>query len=59
LVFPLGHKDVRLALAAAGEEHARLQILNKIDANWAEAELGLGADDLSAIYLALSNGVKR
>jgi hypothetical protein len=28
LVFPLGHKDVRVALAAAGEEHARLRILN-------------------------------
>jgi 3-hydroxyisobutyrate dehydrogenase-like beta-hydroxyacid dehydrogenase len=59
LVFPLGHKDVRVALAAAGEEHARLRILNKIDATWAEAELGFGADDLSAIYQALSNGVKR
>jgi 3-hydroxyisobutyrate dehydrogenase len=59
--FPLrwAHKDVQLALAAAGEERARLPILNKIDATWAEAEPGFGADDLSAIYLALSNGVKR
>src|ERR1700761_7551745 len=59
--FPLrwAHKDVQLALAAAGEERARLPILNQIDATWAEAEPGFGADDLSAIYLALSNGVKR
>jgi 3-hydroxyisobutyrate dehydrogenase len=59
--FPLrwAHKDVQLALAAAGEERARLPILNQIDATWAEAEPGFGANDLSAIYLALSNGVKR
>jgi 3-hydroxyisobutyrate dehydrogenase len=56
--FPLrwAHKDVQLALAAAGEERARLPILNQIDSIWAEAEPGFGADDLSAIYLALSNG---
>jgi 3-hydroxyisobutyrate dehydrogenase len=59
--FPLrwAHKDVQLALAAAGEERARLPILNQIDSIWAEAEPGFGADDLSAIYLALSNGVKQ
>ena len=59
--FPLrrAHKDVQLALAAAGEKRARLPILNQIDATWAEAEPGFGANDLSAIYLALSNGVKR
>jgi 3-hydroxyisobutyrate dehydrogenase-like beta-hydroxyacid dehydrogenase len=59
--FPLrwAYKDVQLALAAAGEERGRLPILNKIDATWAEAEPGFGADDLSAIYLALRNGVKR
>src|SRR6201996_4292255 len=59
--FPLrwAHKDVQLALAAAGEERARLPMLNQIDATWAEAEPAFGADDLSAIYLALSNGAKR
>jgi 3-hydroxyisobutyrate dehydrogenase-like beta-hydroxyacid dehydrogenase len=59
--FPLrwAHKDVQLALAAAGEERARLPILNKIDATWAEAEPDFGAADLSAIYLALSNAVKQ
>jgi 3-hydroxyisobutyrate dehydrogenase len=59
--FPLrwAHKDVQLALAAAGEERARLPTLNQIDATWAEAEPAFGADDLSAIYLVLSNGVKR
>ena len=59
--FPLrwAHNDVQLALAAAGEERARLPILNQIDSIWAEAEPGFGADDLSAIYLALSNGVKQ
>jgi 3-hydroxyisobutyrate dehydrogenase len=53
------HKDVQLALAAAGQEGARLPILNKIDTTWAEAEPGFGENDLSAIYLALSNGVKQ
>jgi len=59
--FPLrwAHKDVQLALAAAGDKRARLPILDKIDATWAEAEPGFGAHDLSAIYTALSNGVKR
>jgi 3-hydroxyisobutyrate dehydrogenase len=59
--FPLrwAHKDVQLALAAAAEERARLPILNRIDATWAEAETSFGAADLSAVYLALSNGVKR
>jgi hypothetical protein len=36
-----------------------LPILNQIDSIWAEAEPGFGADDLSAIYLALINGVKQ
>jgi 3-hydroxyisobutyrate dehydrogenase len=59
--FPLrwAHKDVQLALAAAGEERARLPILNKIESTWAEAEPDFGAEDLSAIYLALSNGAKQ
>jgi 3-hydroxyisobutyrate dehydrogenase len=49
--FPLrwAHKDVQLALAAAGQERAQLPILNQIDSIWAEAEPGFGADDLSAI----------
>jgi hypothetical protein len=49
----------RNGLAAAGEERARLPILNQIDSIWEEAERGFGADDLSAIYLALSNGAKQ
>jgi 3-hydroxyisobutyrate dehydrogenase-like beta-hydroxyacid dehydrogenase len=58
LAHPVGahrwaHKGVRLALAAAGKERARLRILNQIDATGAEAEAGFGADDLSAIDLAL------
>jgi 3-hydroxyisobutyrate dehydrogenase-like beta-hydroxyacid dehydrogenase len=59
--FPLrwAHKDVQLALAAAGEDRARLPILNQIDSIRAEAEPGFGADDLSAIYLELSSGVKQ
>ncbi len=57
--FPLrwAHKDVQLALAAAGQERARLPVLNKIDASWAEDEPAFGGNDLSAIYLALRNGV--
>ena len=59
--FPLrwAHKDVQLALVAAGEARARLPILNRMDSIWAEAKPGFGADDLSAIYLALNNGVKQ
>jgi len=59
--FPLrwAEKDVELALAAAGEKRPRLPILNQIDATWTEAEPGFGTYDLSAIYLALSNGVKQ
>ena len=59
--FPLrwAHKDVQLALAAAGEERSRLPILNKIEATWADADRDFGAADLSAIYVALSNGVKQ
>ena len=59
--FPLrwAHKDVQLALAAAAGDRARLPILNQIDATWAEAEPTFGAEDLSAIYLALSQGVKQ
>ena len=59
--FPLrwAHKDVELALAAAGEERSRLPILDKIEATWADADRDFGAADLSAIYVALSNGVKR
>ena len=53
--FPLrwAYKDVLLALTAAGEERPRLPILNKIATTWSGAVEGFGADDLSAIYLAL------
>jgi 3-hydroxyisobutyrate dehydrogenase len=53
--FPLrwAHKDVLLALAAAGGARSRLPILSKIGTIWAEAVRDFGADDLSAIYLAL------
>jgi 3-hydroxyisobutyrate dehydrogenase len=57
--FRWAHKDVQLALTAAGEARHRLPILNQIDSIWAEAEPGFGAYDLSAIYLSLSNGVKQ
>jgi hypothetical protein len=57
-IFPI-RPWKRNGLAAAGEERARLPILNQIDSIRAEAEPGFGADDLSAIYLALSNGVKQ
>jgi 3-hydroxyisobutyrate dehydrogenase len=59
--FPLrwAHKDVELALTAAGESRSRLPILNHIDAIWEDAEHDYGTQDLSAIYVALSNGVKR
>jgi len=53
--FPLrwAHKDVLLALAAAGEARSRLPILTKIASVWEDAVRDFGADDLSAIYLAL------
>jgi 3-hydroxyisobutyrate dehydrogenase len=53
--FPLrwAHKDVRLALAAAGEDKSHLPVLNQIAATRADALPDFGADDLSAIYLAL------
>jgi 3-hydroxyisobutyrate dehydrogenase len=53
--FPLrwAHKDVLLALAAAGVERSRLPILNEIARTWADAARDFGGDDLSAIYLAL------
>ena len=59
--FPLrwAHKDVELALGAAGEARSRLPILQRIDATWADAEHDFGTQDLSAIYVALSNGVTR
>lgn len=55
--FPLrwAYKDVELALAAAGAESAELPVLNEIAATWARAIREFGADDLSAIYLALHN----
>jgi 3-hydroxyisobutyrate dehydrogenase len=53
--FPLrwAHKDVQLALAAAGEENSHLPVLNQIAATWADALPDFGAADLSAVYLAL------
>jgi 3-hydroxyisobutyrate dehydrogenase len=53
--FPLrwAHKDIVLALAAAGEEGSKLPALNNIATTWADAIQDFGADDLSAIYLAL------
>jgi 3-hydroxyisobutyrate dehydrogenase len=58
--FPLrwAHKDVELALAAAAGARSRLPILHQIDSTWADAEHDFGTQDLSAIYVALSNGVK-
>jgi 3-hydroxyisobutyrate dehydrogenase len=56
--FPLrwADKDVRLARSAAGEQRARLPMLGTIDAVWADAVDRYGADDLSAIYVALRDG---
>jgi 3-hydroxyisobutyrate dehydrogenase len=58
--FPLrwAHKDVELALAAAGGARSQLPILHQIGATWANAERDFGTQDLSAIYVALSDGVK-
>jgi 3-hydroxyisobutyrate dehydrogenase len=57
--FPLrwADKDVRLALSAAGEQRARLPVLSTIDAQWARAVERFGGDDLSAVYLALREGL--
>jgi 3-hydroxyisobutyrate dehydrogenase len=57
--FPLrwADKDVRLALSAAGEERARLPMLSTIDAQWSRAVDRFGGYDLSAIYLALRDGL--
>ncbi len=58
--FPLrwAHKDVELALAAAGGVRSRLPVLHQIDATWADAEPAFGTHDLSAIYVALSDGAR-
>jgi hypothetical protein len=42
-----------------GRESAEVVPHDHRSPGWAEAEPGFGADDLSAIYLALSNGVKQ
>jgi 3-hydroxyisobutyrate dehydrogenase len=57
--FPLrwADKDVHLALSAAGERGAQLPMLNTIDAQWSRAVERFGGDDLSAIYLALRDGL--
>jgi 3-hydroxyisobutyrate dehydrogenase len=59
--FPLrwAHKDVLLALAAAGRERSRLPILNNIGETWASAAREFGAHDLSAIYLALKQQTEK
>lgn len=59
--FPLrwAHKDVELALAAAGGVRSRLPVLHQIDATWADAEPAFGSQDLSAIYVALSDGARQ
>jgi 3-hydroxyisobutyrate dehydrogenase-like beta-hydroxyacid dehydrogenase len=50
-------KDVRLALSAAGEERDRLPMLDTIEARWSLAVERFGGYDLSAIYLALRDGL--
>jgi 3-hydroxyisobutyrate dehydrogenase len=57
--FPLrwADKDVRLALSAAGGQRDRLPALNTIDAVWSAAVERFGGQDLSAIYVALRDGV--
>ncbi len=53
--FPLrwAHKDLVLALAAAGDEQAQLPILSEMATIWEDAAQDFGDDDLSAIYVAL------
>jgi 3-hydroxyisobutyrate dehydrogenase len=57
--FPLrwADKDVRLALSAAGEKRTQLPALNTIDALWSRAVERFGGGDLSAIYIALREGM--
>jgi 3-hydroxyisobutyrate dehydrogenase-like beta-hydroxyacid dehydrogenase len=57
--FPLrwADKDVRLALSAAGEKRTQLPSLNTIDALWSRAVERFGGHDLSAIYVALREGM--
>ena len=57
--FPLrwADKDVRLALSAAGEKRSQLPALNTIDALWSRTVERFGGHDLSAIYVALREGM--
>jgi 3-hydroxyisobutyrate dehydrogenase len=57
--FPLrwADKDVRLALSAAGEKRPELPALNTIDALWSRSVERFGGHDLSAIYVALREGM--
>ncbi|MDB5040187.1 MAG: 3-hydroxyisobutyrate dehydrogenase [Candidatus Eremiobacteraeota bacterium] len=57
--FPLrwADKDVRLALSAAGEERDRLPMLDTIEGGWSLAVERFGGYDVSAIYLALRDGL--
>ncbi len=50
----LAHKDVRLALEAAGEDAERLTVLAAMLERYGDAiELGHGRDDLAAVYEAV------
>jgi len=51
----LAHKNVLLALAAAGTERARLPVLDHIAARWAEVIAEFGEADISALYLSLDH----
>jgi 3-hydroxyisobutyrate dehydrogenase len=57
--FPLrwADKDVHLALTAAGDRGTRLPMLNTIDAQWSRLVERFGGDDLSAVYIALRDGL--
>jgi 3-hydroxyisobutyrate dehydrogenase len=57
--FRWAEKDVGLALAAAHAERAQLPVLGSIGALWASALERFGAQDLSAVYVALREGVMR
>ncbi len=57
--FPLrwADKDVRLALSAAGQKRTQLPALNTVDALWSRAVERFGGHDLSAVYVALREGM--
>ena len=47
----LAHKNVLLALAAAGDERARLPVLDHIASMWAGVVREHGESDISEVYL--------